>query len=92
MKLSDEIKAAIGGDGKSRHQTRCLYEQWAYRVGELEAALVKANSGAAYQAGKQDGIKAGWNDPRKDPVFLAHCAFITAIVRHESAKLGSRLK
>ena len=32
----------------------------------------------------------GWNDPRKDPVFLAYCAFITALVRHESAKLGSR--
>ena len=39
MSLSNEIKAAIGGDGKSRHQTRCLYEQWAARVGELEAAL-----------------------------------------------------
>ena len=36
MSLSDEIKAAIGGDGRSRHQTRCLYEQWAARVGELE--------------------------------------------------------
>jgi len=39
MSLSDEIKAAIGGDGKSRHQTRCLYEQWAARAKELEAEL-----------------------------------------------------
>ena len=37
MSLSDEIKAAIGGDGKSRHQTRCLYDYWAIKAEELEA-------------------------------------------------------
>ena len=38
MSLSDEIKAAIGGDGKSRHQTRCLYDSWAIKAAELEAS------------------------------------------------------
>lgn len=39
MSLSSEIREAIGGDGKSRHQTRCLYEQWAIKAEALELQI-----------------------------------------------------